>query len=331
MIYVNGGKSRQHALSLTEQGRKRIGEYYNAGGSYVGTCAGAYLASLSNVSTNGQLRNKGTYLNLWPGLTRFTQLRKSFTGMRIERRSPLMRYFDFGGDGMVDSVRHNGGCIAYYDASYPLPKGTELLSSYIYDDDRRVKINGKMSAWAYKTNEQSGRVIMCGSHPESIVRGERLEYMSAMMLYAMDGNPAPTIKGVLRKGELREMNKRTEDQDPAYTRIGDRQYHHFAVDVPKKCRRMIIMLDGYEGMRRYDLTLCAKRGEMAYHDNTLLKNVARGTKKRLVVDAPKSGRWYISVFCETTVLSSTGKYGTSYSGRVGVLNGVPYSIRVEYE
>ncbi len=330
MIYVNGGKSRKHAVSLTEQGRDRLREYVAAGGSYVGTCAGAYLASLSNISPKGVLRNKAYYLGLWPGITRYTRLQKAYTAMRIDRRSPLMRYFDFGGDGMVDSVRHNGGCIAYSTAQHPMPKGTELLSTYIYEDNNRVKINGRMSAWAYKANEKSGRVIMCGSHPEGVVQGERLEYMSAMMLYAMDGNPQPMIKGKLIPGAPREMNRKTEDAMPEYTRIGDRQYHHFEVDVPKHCRQMVIRLESYEGVPRFDLTLCAKRGEPAFHDNTMLKNVARGVKKRLVVDSPKAGKWFVSVFCETTVTSLIGKYGTYYRGRVAVLNGVPYKISVEY-
>ena len=130
---------------------------------------------------------------------------------------------------------------------------------------------------------------------------------------------------------MREMNRRTEDNDPKFPRIGDRQYHPFALDVPKRCKRAIVSIEGYEGESRFDLTLCAKRGEMAFHDNTLHKVVSRGCKKSLVVERPKSGRWYVSVFCETTVTSTVGKYGTRYSGRLSVLNGVPYKISVKYE
>ena len=331
MIYVNGGKSGAHGRSLGEEGRDRLRAYVAAGGSYVGTCAGAYFGSRSSMSRKGEARNQDSYLGLWPGGTCFTGLRKSYTPLRLDRKSPLFRYFDFGGDGLVDSVRHNGGCIAYENANSQLPKGTEPLARYVFDDNRKVRINNKLAVWGYKANAESGRVILCGSHPEAIAQGERLEFMSAMVLYAMDGNAAPKIKGELRAGELREMNKRTEDNDPLYTRIGDRQYHHFAVDVPKKCKKMVVYLDGYEDAKRYDLTLCAKRGEMAFHDNTLQKNVARGCKKRLIIDAPKAGKWYLSVFCETTVTALTGKYGTYYTGRTGVLNGVPYNIRVEFK
>ena len=75
----------------------------------------------------------------------------------------------------------------------------------------------------------------------------------------------------------------------------------------------------------------AKEGGYAFAHNTQCKNVARGCEKKLVVDAPAEGVLYVSVFCETTVESHFGKYGTEYKGRTDVLNGVPYSIKVEIE
>jgi hypothetical protein len=46
---------------------------------------------------------------------------------------------------------------------------------------------------------------------------------------------------------------------------------------------------------------------------------------------PKPGKYYISVFCATTVTATTGKYGVEYSGRTDVLNGVPYTICVNFD
>ena len=212
-----------------------------------------------------------------------------------------------------------------------MPKGTEYLAYYKFKNTERVQIDGRVAVWAYKPTDQSGRVVMCGSHPEGVSEGERLEFMSAMLLYAMDGNPQPRLKGKLKAGEVREMNKRTEDNDPAFTRIGDRQYHHFELNIPRKCKRAIITLEGYKGEERFDLSLLAKRGELAFHDNTTLKSVARRCKKSLTIDKPKAGKWFVSVFCETTVLALNNKYGTHYSGRVAVLNSVPYKISVKYE
>lgn len=330
VIYVNGGKAAAHARSLTERGRELLCEYIKNGGSYVGTCAGAYMATGGSIR-NDAVTNSDLYLKLWSGYAHGTRLRKSSTGMSLEKKSPLLRYFDFGGDRLIKGVRHNGGCYAYEAKDFPLPKGTEPLAYYVFNDTEKVKIDGKISTWAYKANDASGRVVLCGSHPEGVGDGERLEYMSAMLLYAMDGNPKPTVKGELAHGEVREMNKRTEDNDPLYTRVGDKQYHHFVLNVPRGCKRAVVSLDGYENAKRFDLTLCAKRGYFAFHNNTLHKVVSRGCKKQLVLHQPKAGKWYVSVLCETTVTALVGKDGTRYSGRTAVLNGVPYKISVKYE
>ena len=331
VIYVNGGKSGSHARSLTARGRELLREYIANGGSYVGTCAGAYMATSGSRRSNGSIRNADVYLGLWPGYAKPTQLLKSRPTLRVAKKSPLLRYFDFGADKTIAAVYHNGGCSAYGLENEAMPKGTEPLAYYKFEDTKKVQIDGRIAVWAYKPTEQSGRVVMCGSHPEGVSEGERLEFMSAMLLYAMDGNPKPQLKGELKAGEVREMNKRTEDKEPEYTKIGDRQYHHFAIEVPRGCKRAVISLDGYEDAKKFDLTLCAKRGEFAFHDNTLHKVVSRGCKKSLVLEQPKAGKWYISVYCETAVTALRGKYGTRYSGRVGVLNGVPYKISVEYE
>ncbi|MBR2962368.1 MAG: hypothetical protein IKC42_05030 [Alistipes sp.] len=330
MIYVNGGSAIKHARSMGEAAAEHIQKYVANGGSYLGTCAGAFIASKGGMDHKGKVHYGDKYWHLWQGFAHRTRLTKSSTAMQVERKSPLLRYFDFGGDYKIDSVRHNGGCYAYDGGAEGLVAGTEPLTRYVFKNNGKVKIDGKISSWAYKPSAESGRVVLCGSHPEAVGQGERLEYMSAMMLYAMDGNAKPTVKGDLQVGEVREMDKRTEDNDPAYTRIGDRQYHHFVVDVPRKCKKMTIKLDGYKGENNFDLTLCAKYGELAFHDNTLIKDVSRGCKKQLVVEKPRAGRWYVSVFCETTVNASVGRFGTYYRTNRRVLNGVPYKVVVEY-
>ena len=331
MIYVNGGKAASHARSLGEEGRKAIQAFVAAGGSYLGTCAGAYIATKGTIREAG-VTNTKIYWNVWPGYAQPTKLSKNSTGMELPKKSALLRYFDFGGDKEVANVRHNGGCLAHNGKYGKLPEGTEVLARYIFNNTGKVKIDGEAAVWAYKANDESGRVVLCGSHPESVPEGERLQFMSAMMLYAMDGNPAPKVKGILKEGVVREMNKRTEDNDPAYTRIGDKQYHHFELDVPRKCKKAVITLEGYESKVRFDLSLCAKQGELAFHDNTILKSVARGCKKSLTIENPKAGKWFVSVFCENTVTAFLHKkYGTYYRGRIGTLNGVPYKISVKYE
>lgn len=329
MIYVNGGKSGMHGRSLTPLGRSRIIDFVERGGSYVGTCAGAFMASLA--TSKDTVRQRDGYLGIWPGITHSTGLIKSYTSMFVEKKSPLLKYYNFGGDMRIDSVRHNGGC--YADFSREVPRGTEVLLRYDYDTvsaKSKVKIHNQISAWAYKKSDSTGRVVLIGSHPEAVVSGERLDLMSSMIRYAIDGNGVVVLKAELQPGETVEMNKRTHDNVPERTAIGDRQYHHYKIFVPKGVKQMKIELAGYKWCDNFDLSLLANRGSFAFHSNSSSQEVSLGCSKTLVVEAPEAGEWYISVFCETTVDSRFGDYGTEYFGRTDVLNGVPYKLKVSF-
>ena len=79
--------------------------------------------------------------------------------MTIEKRSPLLRYFDFGGDMVVDSIYHNNGCYIYNEKNGIVPAGTVALSRYIFEDTDKVHINGRFGTWGYKHNSKSGRDV----------------------------------------------------------------------------------------------------------------------------------------------------------------------------
>lgn len=331
-IYMNGGKATAHGRSLTPAGRSNMQKFLKNGGSYVGTCAGAYISSMGTKRKGEDVKPNDQYLSIWPGVVTGTALLKNHTAMSVEPGSPLLKYYQFGGDMRVDSLRHNGGCFAYYGEGQIIPDGTEILMRYIYDTvsvNSKSQIHNEVASWAWKENDLSGRVVVTGSHPEDVISGERLEYMASMLLYAMDGNGNATVKGKLVPGQVREMNKTTKDNDPAFTAVGDRQYHHFTVEIPAGTARAEIVLKGYEGMDNFDLTLLADKDGFAFHKSSDAMQLSRGTSKTLAIDNPVPGKWYISVFCETTVNSKMGKYGTEYYGRTDVLNGVPYSLKVE--
>ena len=335
MIYMNGGLATRHGNSLTQKGRDNIRKFIENGGSYVGSCAGMFLASNGVYEEGKEYAPNKSYLSIWPGTTHHTELDDSYTSVRLSEDSPLLKYYDFGGDLMIDSLRHSNGGYAYYGEGGIIPEGTEPLLRFVYDtvsvDAKTRHIHDQVCTWAYKKNEESGRVVITGSHPEGVTAGERLELMAAMMQYAMDGNGIEKIKGELIPGELREMKKSTADSDPLYTKIGDLQYHHFKVNVPANAKRLVISLKGYDKKDGFDLSLCAKAGEFAYHHNTDIKDVSQGCGKDLIIDAPQAGEWYISVRCENTVETRNGRYGTEYVKGREVLNGVSYSIKVEFE
>ena len=335
MIYMNGGLATKHGSSLTPKGRENMRKYFENGGSYVGSCAGMFLASNGVYEEGKEYTPNESYLSIWPGTTHHTELLDSYTSVKLQEDSPLLKYYDFGGDLMIDSLRHSNGGYAYYGEGGIIPEGTEPLLRFVYDtvsiDATTRHIHDQVCTWAYKKNEESGRVVITGSHPEGVTEGERLELMAAMMLYAMDGNGIEKIKGELIPGELREMTKSTADSDPLYTKIGDLQYHHFKVNVPANAKKMVISLKGYDKEEDFDLSLCAKAGEFAFHHNTDIKEISQGCLKDLMISAPKAGDWYISVRCDNTVETRDGQYGTEYVKGKEVLNGVPYCIKVELE
>ncbi|MBR3065998.1 MAG: hypothetical protein IKG90_10210 [Bacteroidales bacterium] len=329
MVYFNGGRATMHGRSLTEKGRQHVRDFVKNGGSYLGTCAGAFICAKGVARDTGYVVNED-YLGVWPGWTVGTGLENSYTSLFVEPGSPLLQYYDYGNDMKIDSVRHNGGDYAYMDAD--VPAGTEILLRFDGDTLKLKKsIHNTVSAWAWKENAQTGRVVAIGSHPERQVFGERLELMSALIRYALDGNGTTKLKGVLKNGEKRAMDRTTGDNDPAYTRVGDRQYHHFAVDVPEGVKEIKVELCAPEFWTdRFDLWLFADGQDFAFKSNARYKNIAHGSDKTLIVPVDKAGRFYISVFCATTVDTVQTPYGDQYCGRIDVLNGVPYSLKVTW-
>ena len=332
MIYVNGGGAGTHGKTLGKTGRDNLRKYVANGGSYLGSCAGAFLGSFGTIANKTP---RETYLHIWPGQTGNTYLNRNdtghlnYTGMFIEENSPILKYYDFEGDHHIDSVKHNMGC--YADTGEMYPTGTEVLLRFDYPElVKDQSFHKKISAWAYKANRTSGRVILCGSHPEGVTEGEQLELMAAFVKYLFEGNGSPVLKGTLVNGEPRTMNCSTSDNNPEYTKLGDRQYHHFKVEVPKGVKQLTINLDAIKGWDNYDMYLFADNHTFAFMDNARYKNISLGFTKSITIDNPTEGALYISVFCATTVGTVDTRYGKQYTGRTDVLNGVPYIISVKY-
>lgn len=310
LLFVCGGKATMHGNSLREECRERMREFVRNGGSYVGTCAGAFFAT----------SQRDMYLHIWPGQAKQTGLSNAHTGMFVDEDSPLLRYYDFGGDNYVANIRHNGGCFAL-----DWPVGTELLARFDYP---QLEMHGKPSAWAYKKDIASGRVIMEGSHPEEVSSGERRDFTAAMLRYAVDGVGETTIKGLLRNGEVRMMDKTTNDGNPEHTMIGDMQYHHFAVYIPQGAHNIRLRVASDIDC---NLQLSLKKGNYAYVDGTEYQSAGGGAEQELLFDNLSGGLWYVAVRCLTTVTATNVTLGQEYGGRTDVLNGVPYTITVTWK
>ncbi len=317
LLFVNGGVSTDHGQSLGEEGLEAMRIFVKNGGGYVGTCAGAFFASNGS---NGR-KDYPYYLSVWPGMMRQSGLKDAYTGMIIEKDSPLLDYYDFGNDSYVDSVRHTSG-------GFPVlfPLRTEILARFDYPQNSLI--HRKPSVWAYKNSPQTGRVVMTGSHPEAFKDGERRDLTAAMMLYALDGVGTISVKGFLKNREERVMDKKTSENDPAYTRIGDLQTHHFAAFIPSDARNIRVELDSTSDC---DLALMMNQGTYAFSDVAEYRSVNPGAHQVLDFPIIREGLWFVGVQCLTTVTVEETRYGQAYSGKTEVLNGFPYRIKVSWE
>ena len=317
MIFVNGGDSKIHGQSLGKKCLVKMRQFVQNGGSYVGTCAGAFFAS------NGYdgRADYSDYLSVWPGMMEHSGLRNVYPGMFIEKDSPLLQYYDFGDDYYVDEIRHNDGG---YAAN--LPPGTEVLARFDYP--KKETVHNQPSIWAYKESRFSGRVVLTGSHPERESDGERRDLTAAMMQYAMDGRGVATLKGFLKNGVKRLMDKTTEDNDPAYTRIGDLQTHHFATYIPPDAKNIRVEVSSPGDC---DLALMMNQKTYAFSGMSEYSSSSSGSRQQLSFPSIREGIWYISVQCLTTVTVKETDYGQEYGGKTEVLNGVPYTISISWE
>ncbi|MBQ3820334.1 MAG: hypothetical protein II809_02590 [Bacteroidales bacterium] len=327
MVYMNGGNAMSLTHALKDAGRQVFIDFVHGGGSYVGSCAGAFFPCHYKLMDDGVKDYTPEYIGIWPGVVRNTYLTRTPTGVHIEPGSALLRYFDFGGDMYVDEVFHNGGCHAVEDTLWPA--NGEVLARF---DTSKIKTKRQFDKlpviWSVKEKEEWGRVISCGSHPEGSTYGDRLQLMSAMVLYALDGNAPARVKGSLVLGEPRVMDRATHDRLPEFTRIGDKQYHHFTVDVPEGTDTLRVELRSVKGFEDYELYLFANPGDFAFRENAKYMDISLKTDKVLEIPAPAPGKYFISVFCNTTVTSLDTEKGVRYTGRVDVLNGVPYIVGV---
>lgn len=315
VFYSCGGTSKTHGTWLGPLGRNAVRTFNHNGGSYQGSCAGAFLGSAKR---GGSLMTN--YYGVWPGNATPSGLSSSHTGMFVDEGSPLLKYFDFGGDHYIDSVRHNGGC--YCVDTYP---GTEVLARY---DKPGRSMHGNASIWAWKGSKYYGRVVLCGSHPEEVDGGERMELMGAMLMYSMDGRGVARVKTELKNGETFTADKDSRDNDPLHAKIGDGQGHNFVAAVPSNAKKLTVRME-YFG--NYEIHLLAKNGTFAFEDVADYKDVTSAIKKELTIDNPQPGTWY---FCVHNVsrpgVTNTGHGLCAYTGQTELLNGVAYTLSISW-
>jgi hypothetical protein len=322
-VYTNGGRATNHGNCLGSTGRANMRTFFNNGGSYGGSCGGFFITATKLRGTTWS-----AYYHIWPGNALSTGVSGICHKVYLPKGSDLLKYEDFGSD---DSYRtcHYGGP---YATSYP--SGTKLQGELTVSLGRAQA--GDANVISHKDNGRSGRIVISGSHPEYATIGEEFKVQRAMLQYALDGAGDPSVKATLSKDTWRTMNNNSKKD---YEKLGDKQYHHFIIDIPSGTKSLTIDVDGREG---YDFDVFAKSEDFAFRGRSGVHSaVSSGADEHLVVQNPSPGHWYIGVKLVTdvgttrhgspgTASSKTGTYWKEYSSRVEVLNGIPYAIKADY-
>ncbi|MBR5055652.1 MAG: hypothetical protein IKX03_00495, partial [Bacteroidales bacterium] len=364
LFYSNGGTSYNHGPSLGDDGRKRIHDFYMNGGSYTGSCAGSFLGSTYVDSRNRYNSGDGgdyTY-GIWPGNLNHTHLPINldypsiYTGMKVLPALAELGYYptSFRANDTLEDTRHHGGSYLPHDKYNKGLQRVELMTfqysvnsvardtcqyrpenldrpMYIYKG-KKVDIVDSVSTWAYKKSDETGRLVVTGSHPEAQKTGRQRDYTAMIWRYAMDGNGKIYVKGDLELSQKRVMDKTTADNDPLFTRIGDRQYHHFRFVANEDIENFNVTLDSdFDADSGIDLYLSLRKDDFAWLTDADYTLCQKGGKKTLNIKKLPAGTWYIGVYCATTVTATATSalpYYFIYSGKTEVLDGVPYSIKV---
>ncbi len=320
-VYVNGGSATRHGASLGKAGREAFRRFFRGGGSYTGSCAGAYLPSLAP----RRQKIRPQYLHIWPAHVQPTGLLKTPTGLILPQGSPLLRFSDYGGDHYVAAVYHNGGCFADEKDPWFWAPGSEVLARFDYPP---LPMNRKVACWAWKESERTGRLVVIGSHPEGVGYGEQRDLMAAILSYALEGTGAPRVKARLESGRPRLMD---DNGKPGRERIGDRQYHHFTIQAPPGSKVLEVEVESLRADR--DLDLFVRPGDFAFRGAPGVRAApgAPGPKRRVRVESPRPGTWYVGVKEITVPRYVKEKWGWRYTGNLDVLEGVPYKITAKVE
>jgi glutamine amidotransferase-like uncharacterized protein len=319
LLHTNGGSATTHGNSLGEVGRENVRTFFKNGGCYTGVCAGAFITSI-NYQTTG---TSSAYYHIFPGRTVLTNVLNTYTGHFIEPNSPLLQYSNFGGNGIIANIYHDGGC--YANEVTDFPENAEILLRF---QIRGKLMDKKVSCWAYKDDLNSGRLVVIGSHPEIVLNGEGLDLMKAILQYALKGQGTVNIKGSLENGIPRLMNKLTEDNDPNFCKIGDKQYHHFSLDIPTDIPQLSLKVTAPTG---YHFNIYLNKDTVAFRSNALYSDITNASEKTLIINQLSAGHYYVSVECETTVDATKEIWGYAYNNNLEVLNGIAYTIEADYE
>ncbi|KAF2097350.1 class II aaRS and biotin synthetase [Rhizodiscina lignyota] len=171
LLVFPGGADLGYCRTLNGEGNRRIIQYVNAGGAFLGLCAGAYYGSQRCEFEVGDKRMEvvgDRELAFYPGICRGLAFpgfvyhsEKGAKAVELKvNKSALVKQ----ADPLSDSFRvyYNGGG-AFVDADKLAERGVEVLASFT--EDLKVDTGPVKAAVVYRKAGE-GHVVLTGPHPE---------------------------------------------------------------------------------------------------------------------------------------------------------------------
>lgn len=288
LLFVNGGKAKSHGSVLGESGRQAIRDFVNVGGSYTGSCAGAFLIGDYSKSV----------LNLWAGKMGVNGTGKQTVSFADWPDHPVSRFLvEHGIESLtVAGIPHIGG--PRFSELYRHPNDTEFVGTIASGI-----AGGTSYLIEYRPTDESGLIVVQPSHPEYGRKPEHIVLSAAILDYAASQSQVtPTVKADLEWGQSAVMADATE-------KVGDSQYHVYTVTVPEGADRLAVALTGLGGNADLFVQYGGYAHELSYAGAST--NTGRSADT-VEIASPEPGVWTIGVRGTHTVLN-----GVAYTLTVG--------------
>ncbi|KAJ4315313.1 biotin holocarboxylase synthetase [Neodidymelliopsis sp. IMI 364377] len=171
LLVFPGGADLGYCRTLNGEGNRRISRYVNAGGSYLGFCAGGYYGSARcefEVDDPQMAVVGDRELGFFPGVCRGLAFEgfkyASEAGARAANVKIEKSAFDDVKEGTADTFKsyYNGGGV-FVDAKKLETRGVQVLASYT--ENLHVDSGDSRAAVIYRKVGE-GHAILTGPHPE---------------------------------------------------------------------------------------------------------------------------------------------------------------------
>lgn len=168
LLVIPGGADMGYCRLLNGQGNRRIKQYVQMGGKYLGLCAGGYYGSgrcefeigkkAMEVAGDRELAFfPGVCRGLaFPGFVYQSEAGAKATELRVNKEA-------FGGTILEQFKSYYNGGGAFVDADEFRPKGVEILASF--EEDLKIEA-GKAKAAVVYCKVGAGAAVLTGPHPE---------------------------------------------------------------------------------------------------------------------------------------------------------------------